>query len=209
MVIRRMLVLVGRRERTPVSPMQAKLGERKFVKGGSIRYLDADDRQQKRLHNKRIDNRRANQPSPETPQSQGSAVLPNPHDRGPYTGGNPKFKPCGLMPMRWLLGNPNKKNIINCTQTPRKPNVSNGSKTEVVPLERHVCSTPRPDIVRPPRHGWVETRRCPRLLNATFSTLIAPSGPATSSHRSGRAPAALSQPPGRYGAPASGPRPQV
>jgi hypothetical protein len=45
--------------------MQAKLGERKFVKGGSIRYLNAKDRQQKRLHNKRIDNRRANQPSPE------------------------------------------------------------------------------------------------------------------------------------------------
>lgn len=65
MVIRRMFGLINRRERAPISPMQAKLGERKFVKGGSIRYLNAKDRQQKRLHNKSIDNRRANQPSPE------------------------------------------------------------------------------------------------------------------------------------------------
>jgi hypothetical protein len=65
MVIRRMFGLINRRKRAPVSPMQAELGERKFVKGGSIRYLNANDRQQKRLHNKRIDNRRAKQPSPE------------------------------------------------------------------------------------------------------------------------------------------------
>jgi len=91
MVIRRMLVLVGRRERTPVRPMQAKLGERKFVNDSSIRYLDANDRQQKRLHNKRIDNRSADQPSPETRFS-GSAVRPDAHDCAPYTVRDIKFK---------------------------------------------------------------------------------------------------------------------
>jgi hypothetical protein len=65
MVIRRMFGLINRRERAPVSPMQAKLGKRKLVKRGSIRYLNANDCQQQRLHNKRTDNRRANQPSPE------------------------------------------------------------------------------------------------------------------------------------------------
>ncbi len=57
--------LVGRPDRTAVGRIQAKLGEGKIVKGGSIGHLGADDRQQKRLHNKRIDGRSANQPSPE------------------------------------------------------------------------------------------------------------------------------------------------
>jgi hypothetical protein len=57
--------LVGRRDRTTVRRIQAKLGERKIVKGGSIGHLGADDRQQERLHNQRINSRRANQPSPE------------------------------------------------------------------------------------------------------------------------------------------------
>jgi hypothetical protein len=64
MVIRKMFGLINRRERASISPMQAKLGARKFVEGGSIGYLNANDRQQKRLHHKRIDNCRANQPSP-------------------------------------------------------------------------------------------------------------------------------------------------
>ena len=92
MVIRRMFGLISRGERAPVSPMQAKLGERKFVKGGSIRYLNAYDNQQKRLHNKRIDSRRANQPSPEGPRFEGSAVRPHAHDSRPYTYRIVKFK---------------------------------------------------------------------------------------------------------------------
>jgi hypothetical protein len=53
------------RGRAAVSRIQAKLGERKIVKGGSIGHLGADDRDQERLHDQRINGRRANQPSPE------------------------------------------------------------------------------------------------------------------------------------------------
>jgi hypothetical protein len=60
-----MFGLAVRRGRAAVSRIQAKLGERKIVKGGRIGDLGADDRHQERLHDKRIDRRRANQPSPE------------------------------------------------------------------------------------------------------------------------------------------------
>ena len=60
-----MFGLAVRRGRATVSRIQAKLGERKIVKGGSIGHLGAEDRHQERLHDKRIDSRRAHQPSPE------------------------------------------------------------------------------------------------------------------------------------------------
>jgi hypothetical protein len=57
--------LVGRCGRSTVGRIQAKLSERKIVKGRSIGQLGANDRQKKRLHHKRVNSRRANQPSPE------------------------------------------------------------------------------------------------------------------------------------------------
>jgi hypothetical protein len=69
MVERRMLRLIGRRNRTAVGGVQAKLGYGKVVDGGSVGKLGTNRRQQKRLHHQRIDCRRANQPSPEVPKS--------------------------------------------------------------------------------------------------------------------------------------------
>jgi len=46
MVVRRMFRLVDRCNRTAVRRMQAKLGERKVVKGSSVRELGTHDRQQ-------------------------------------------------------------------------------------------------------------------------------------------------------------------
>jgi hypothetical protein len=60
-----MFGLAVRCGRATVSRIQAKLGERKIVKGGRIGDLGADDRHQERLHDKRVNSRRANQPSPE------------------------------------------------------------------------------------------------------------------------------------------------
>jgi hypothetical protein len=77
----------------------------------------------------------------------------------------------------------------------------------------------RSDKLAPPRcqsvpfaiasgHGS-PNREVTDLVKWLFATLTGPSGPATIFHRSNRAPATLSQLPGRSGAPASGPRPRA
>ncbi len=78
-VMRWMFLLVGWRNGAAASVMLAKLGKRQFVKSGSLGQLGANDRNQQRLHDKRIDGSRANQPSPETPQSQTRLIWPGSH----------------------------------------------------------------------------------------------------------------------------------
>jgi hypothetical protein len=75
-----MVGLVSRCDWAAVGRVKANLGKGKVVKDGSIGQLGTDNRQQQRLHHQRIDRRRANQPSPESPQSQIRVALPDSHD---------------------------------------------------------------------------------------------------------------------------------
>ena len=74
MLMRRMLLLVGGRNRAAVRVMLAKLGERNVVKDGRLGELASHDRQQQRLHDQGIDRNRANQPSPEQAQFRASLI---------------------------------------------------------------------------------------------------------------------------------------
>ena len=65
MLVCGVFVLVGRRNRTAIRVMKAKLGERNFVKDGRLGELASRYRQQQRLHNQSIDRDDADQPSPE------------------------------------------------------------------------------------------------------------------------------------------------
>ena len=69
-VVRGMLLLIGRRNRAAIRVMQAKLGERNLVEDRRLRELGSRYRQQQRLHRQSIDRNRAHQPSPELPQFQ-------------------------------------------------------------------------------------------------------------------------------------------
>jgi hypothetical protein len=79
MIMSRMVLLISGRNRAAVRVMQAKLGQGKIIKARSLSQLGTNDRQQQRLHHQRIDSCRANQPSPETPQSQANVILPASH----------------------------------------------------------------------------------------------------------------------------------
>lgn len=79
MIMCAMFLLVGRRNGAAISVMEAKLGQRKIVDGGSLGQLGAHDRKQQWLHDKRIDGRRADKPSPATPQSPTCLLWPGSH----------------------------------------------------------------------------------------------------------------------------------
>lgn len=80
MVIRAVLMRVCRRDGTIVSGLLAALRQRQIVDGGSPGQAGASHGQQEWLENERIDERHANQPSPEWPRSHACAHLFNAHD---------------------------------------------------------------------------------------------------------------------------------
>jgi hypothetical protein len=66
-IIRRKFLLVGRRNRTAVSLMQAQLRQQGIIKSGSLGKLSTNCRNEQRLRDKRVDRYRADQASPEAP----------------------------------------------------------------------------------------------------------------------------------------------
>jgi hypothetical protein len=80
-VMRRLFLMVGGRDGAAIRRVKAKLGPGKTVKCRSLRKLRACERKQKRLHNERIDGRRADQPLPVSPPSRAGLVRPDAHQR--------------------------------------------------------------------------------------------------------------------------------
>ncbi len=74
MLVRRVVFLVGRCNRTAVGIMLAKLGEPNVVKHGRAGELGSSNRQQQRLHDQGVDRSRADQPSPEPAQPCASLI---------------------------------------------------------------------------------------------------------------------------------------
>jgi len=66
-LVRRVLLLIGWRDRAAVRIVLAELGERDLVQDGSLRELAAKHRQQQRLHHQGIDRDDAYQLAPERP----------------------------------------------------------------------------------------------------------------------------------------------
>jgi hypothetical protein len=62
------MLLIGRRDRTAIGIMLAKLSKCDIVENGRLRKLAAGDRQQQRLHDQGTDRNRADQRSPERTQ---------------------------------------------------------------------------------------------------------------------------------------------
>ena len=74
MLVRRVLLLIGRRSGTAVRIVQTELGERSLVKNRSLGKLAARNRQQQWLHDQGIDRDRADQLAPEGSQSRSCLI---------------------------------------------------------------------------------------------------------------------------------------